>query len=781
LIRFVVAHRLRSGLRSAAGAGLALGLVLGLTLASFAAARATASAYSRVLEAADAETAVVSHGQSPSDAAAVLDELPAIARHRYNGGFIAFVSGIEPPFTGGVLAPAGDEFPLELPVLGAGRLPDPDDPGEVFINSFFADEAGIEVGQELTMHLLALEGEPRNVPVTVAGIGTLPREAVADDTVLTSIILPSRAFYEQHEDLRVYANSRIWLHDPDDLSGLAQPLSDRGFEIAEVRASERRGVEEALRPSVTVLAALGVLAGLATVVVAVQVAQRQQERWRADDEVLSALGTTRGARAVAHLAVLSAGVALAALIATAVMLLASPRAPIGPLHELDPGRGVGLDATVAVVGILALVALLSLATTALVFAGRSPNRVVDRPTRLTANAQRPSSLAGVSLALRGRRRSGLRLALAATAGAALLAGVATVVQSSRAVLATPERYGVNFDVLAINAFGDQEEGAIERAFGGPEVTAATSFTNVALLVEGRTVPGVGITDLKGRIGPTTLEGGDLRHDDEVVLGIDTADRLGVEVGDDVSVQAAAAFDGGPPPPPLDLRVIGLATFPAIAQQGVDEPRLGVGALVTRPTLDALSGSPDNLPEWTVARLADGVTPASLMAANPDGIQDQVGIPTRWFSEARPAELVQLDAADQVLAGAVIVSFLLLAALVVQGGWSRARTSRRQLSVLQALGCSRQQLARAAAWQPVPAGVAAVGIGVPFGVAAGRLGFSAFARSVAVVDDPSSPPWLVAALLLAVLISVGIGALVAGGVARRVPGAATLRDATGRRA
>ena len=78
--------------------------------------------------------------------------------------------------------------------------------------------------------------------------------------------------------------------------------------VSETRAQERRGVEEALGPTVTVLVALGLLASLATVVLAVQVAQRRQDRWRADDAVLTALGGTRGARAVIHLASVAAEV-----------------------------------------------------------------------------------------------------------------------------------------------------------------------------------------------------------------------------------------------------------------------------------------------------------------------------------------------------------------------------------------------------------------------------------------------------------------------------------------
>ena len=761
---------------------MVLGLALGLALASFAAARDTASSYGRVLDAADAETAAVAHDLSPEEAAAVLNAQPAIARHRYQGGYIAFVEGVDPALTGGVLVPAGDEFPLELPTLEAGRLPHPDRADEVFVNSVLADAADIRVGQELTMRVFSPDGDESVLrPVTVTGIGIFPREAVADETALTGIVVGTRAFHEANEEYRLYSNSRVWLDDPRDFPALARSLSAEGMFVSETRAQERHGVEEALGPTVTVLVALGLLASLALVVLVVQVAQRQQERWRADDTVLTALGGTRGARAAIHLASVAAEVVLASVIAIVVMLGASPVAPIGPLHDLDPAQGVHLDATVAVVGAVALAALLSLVTVTLVFARPATTRALERPSRATLAAQRPSSLAGLSLALRSRRRAGVRLALAATAAAGLLAGVATVVVSSRAVVDEPGRYGVDFEVLAFNSFGDQTEAGIERVFGGPEVTVAASYTSYPMLVDGRTVPGMSITPIRGESGPTLLDGEPVRHDDEVVLGVDTAERLGVGLGDRVQVQSGRAYPSGPPPPPLSLRVVGLATFATISQQGADEARLGVGALVTRPTFEQLLGSDDNLPEWTTASLAEGTDPTELIDANPDGVEDALGVNTRWFTDARPAEVLQLDEASPVLAGAVAVALLLLVAVVAQGAWSRTRAIAAELSVLQALGCSRNQLARTAAWQPVPPGLAALLVGVPLGLAFGRLAFSAFARSIAVVDEPSSPIWLVVTLALAVVASVGAGALVAGQVARHVSSAATLRDADAHRA
>jgi hypothetical protein len=308
-------------------------------------------------------------------------------------------------------------------------------------------------------------------------------------------------------------------------------------------------VEEALGPTVTVLVALGMLASLAVAVLVVQVAQRGQDRWRADDAVITALGGTRGALAVIHLASAATEVVLASAIGIAVMLAASPVAPIGPLHDLDPAQGVHLDATVAVVGIVALAVLLALVTVAVVYARPARNRALERPSRATAAAQRPSSLAGLSLALRRPSASGRAPRPGSIAGAGLLAGVATVVVSSRTVVDEPRRYGVDFDVLAFNSFGDQTAAGIEQVFGGPEVTVAASYTSYPMLVDGRTVPGLSVTPIRGESGPTILDGEPVRHDDEVVLGVDTAGRLDVGPGDRVQVQSGRAYPAGPPPPP----------------------------------------------------------------------------------------------------------------------------------------------------------------------------------------------------------------------------------------
>ena len=180
--------------------------------------------------------------------------------------------------------------------------------------------------------------------------------------------------------LRLYSNSRIWLDDPRDFPDLARALSAEGmFDLRDPGAGAPRRGGGAADRRVTVLVALGLLASLATVVVAVQVAQRRQDRWRADDAVLTALGGTRGARAVIHLASVAAEVVLAVRDRGRrdAGRVAAWR-PIGPLHDLDPAQGVHLDLTVAAVGVAG--------------ARRVAARVGDRRAGLrTARRRRPRS------------------------------------------------------------------------------------------------------------------------------------------------------------------------------------------------------------------------------------------------------------------------------------------------------------------------------------------------------------------------------------------------------
>jgi len=81
--------------------------------------------------------------------------------------------------------------------------------------------------------------------------------------------------------------------------------------------------------------------------------------------------------------------------------------------------------------------------------------------------------------------------------------------------------------------------------------------------------------------------------------------------------------------------------------------------------------------------------------------------------------------------------------------SRRRT---ESGLLKALGFVRRQIAAVVLWQAGAVAVAGIAIGVPLGLAAGRVIWRAFARNVGVVPVPVLPGWLIAALAAGVLVA-----------------------------
>ena len=77
--------------------------------------------------------------------------------------------------------------------------------------------------------------------------------------------------------------------------------------------------------------------------------------------------------------------------------------------------------------------------------------------------------------------------------------------------------------------------------------------------------------------------------------------------------------------------------------------------------------------------------------------------------------------------------------------------RQEMGLLKSLGFVRRQIALSVSWQTTT--VAAVGIvlGIPLGIAAGRLVWSAFASNLGVVADPVVKAWVVVAVAVGTLV------------------------------
>ena len=525
------------------------------------------------------------------------------------------------------------------------------------------------------------------------------------------------------------------------------------------------------------LVALGLLAFGATAVAAGQVIPRVTDRGGTEGETLHTLGMVRSQLRLTDLASSAVIAALAIGTAIVTLVVASPIATVGPLHDLDPVRGISVDLKVVAIGAVAIASTIVALTFGNSSTRRETGRAFSTPTPWLTNAVRgPAAVAGLTLAIRGGGRGRAWRPLAAcTAATALLAMCATFVQSAVALSETPSHYGFDADVIALNSYGDQSTEELSRAFRSDDVVAATGFTLTSLVVDGHTVPGLAATAVKGEVTPTILEGRPARAAGEIVVGRDTLGRLEAAVGDVVPVQLAAS--GGEREAtgePVDLRIVGIATFPPVNQVGTDVPRLGVGALVTRDTFLGMGGDEDNEPEFTMVRVGEDTNPTTIIASVPDGFRDLAQTPTTWFTDAKPAEIAQLDAVMPYLRGSPFVGYAVLFAVLAHALWARASESRRDLAVLQAVGCTTRQLKAVTAWQAVPTALAAVLFGVPVGIALGRWAFRQFAHSLAVVDGASTTMVIVGALVAAVLAAAAVAAVLSLLVARRISASTTLR-------
>jgi ABC-type antimicrobial peptide transport system permease subunit len=83
-----------------------------------------------------------------------------------------------------------------------------------------------------------------------------------------------------------------------------------------------------------------------------------------------------------------------------------------------------------------------------------------------------------------------------------------------------------------------------------------------------------------------------------------------------------------------------------------------------------------------------------------------------------------------------------------------RRRRRDLAILKALGFGRGQVTAAIGWQATTMAALALLLGIPVGIAAGRLVWTVFANTLGVVPEPVVALGAILLLIPAVLI-VGI--------------------------
>jgi hypothetical protein len=275
------------------------------------------------------------------------------------------------------------------------------------------------------------------------------------------------------------------------------------------------------------------------------------------------------------------------------------------------------------------------------------------------------------------------------------------------------------------------------------------------------------------VQPPLLSGNGLRTSTDIVLGASTLAALHKHVGDTVSV----APDGGVT---TTLRIVGIATLPAIGVGGETHLEMGSGAVVPFQLIPVAQrnqfNDPITGPNAIFVRWKPGTNDAAALHRL-QGIAQQLSNQANFGTVAapvqRPAEIVNyrtmgstpLLLGTALALGAIVALLLTLLASV--------RRRRRDLALLKTLGFTRGQLALTVTWQSTIAVAIGLLIGIPLGVVLGRELWIEFARQIHAVPAPTVPLVALVAVAAGGLVLAVAVALLPARVAARTPAAVLL--------
>jgi ABC-type lipoprotein release transport system permease subunit len=780
--------------------GLLIALVSGLVLAGVSAGRRTAAAFPR-FEAA--------HGYDVFEFA--LKPLPQIA----TDPAVASVVTLDTPATGSPTCACTQKinqyaFTLyEVPSnnwsrlvkLVAGTLPDPADPDQVVASTTLQEDgvhvgsvirvpvaapsqenaeiSGINVtpaGPTLTLHVVGIEVAESEFP----GNGSPPTFSLyAGQSLGSSLGQRALTFVEYLVRLRHGAN------DIPRFEANAQRLGADGSEDQDTPAAT---VAADIHPQAVgwwLLAGLTALAGL---LVLGQALSRQSVVEAQNRASLRSLGVSRRQMVLLEMARTMAigfvGVSVGMTLAFAL----SPLAPAGEARLAELSTEFSFDTLVLPLGaLLFLVVLIPLALVpALRFTrpGRSDDqgRLV-RPSRLVsllANAgATPSLLIGVRRAVeRGRGRDAVPVGsafLGSILAVAALCATSVFGSSLTHLTTTPTLYGQPFEAFLGTDFLPTASNAVVPALErSPAVLGITGGVSADVRINGTTVVALAGNALRGPLLLTTVNGHLPDADNEITLGASTMREVGASVGSLVKVTAPVPSGGSRT---SMFRVVGTTSFPPDFGAG----GLGTGAVFTFAGFFAAQCGPHNVQSSCERAATTSIGGTFLLHFAPDAAGRSVlhqltrEYPGTLEFPVTPENLVNFGEAVNfpLILGLVFIVFgisALIHVLVVS-----VVRRRREVGLLKTLGFVRSQIAFSVWWQSVTIALVGIVVGVPVGVAAGRVIWQAFAGNLGVLPQPIVVVWAIAAVAAGALVVANILAVAPAVVASRSRPALLLRS------
>ncbi len=550
------------------------------------------------------------------------------------------------------------------------------------------------------------------------------------------------------------------------------------FTVTIATQPELERIERAVRPTVTALVVLGVAAAAATLVLFGLAIARELRRTTGDQRQWRQLGMGVGPRAVVVSAPLAVAAVVGAITASAVTWIVG-LGPAGVVHVIDPALSRRLDAAALVtIGGLLVLSLVLLALLALRSARRPEFAPMASPgwaARLFAPRAAPPAVA-VGL----RAAYGPRAAVPVVAAGILLTSalVAALVfgTSLSALISSSRSYGWPWDLAATTGggYGDLE---LERAHtaldGNPDVASWTAlgYTN-GLSLDGQPMMTVMALDAVSDLDLSVLDGALPEAGDEVAIGSATAAERGLAIGDEVEIGGAIA--------PKHATISGIVVFPSLGPLLSERVGTGSGLLVPQALFEDAElvndwGTPVDAASFVGVELRDDSDEARSRIKEELAGLDSFDVPVFEHPRpVRPPEIIDAGSTRSVPVAVGVVLATITAIGLFAASWASARSRRREIAVLRALGFDGAQVRRSVRVQSLATMLGALLVGVPVGVVVGRVLWRAFAEQLGVLPEPASAwlPVLLAsgAALLVALLAAQVPAV----LASRTPPAEGLR-------
>lgn len=718
-------------------AGLAMGVVAGTRRTGTAPDRYTAHA------GGDPELTITQmYGQPLTDEIA---QLPGVDSTKA----IAFIpSFIVSPIDGTpILEPnpfAGNDDALGARVV-EGRFTDPTNPSEFTVNQSMADllddRFGMGVGDDFDVVSFSQDQVAANfdsvdmpavpaVAATLVGITEVPSEF--DEPSLQMVFSP--AFLTSNPDIGVVQTIiAVYLDDDTDprhvLEAVRQlPNGDGAFAVPTRVVSD--SARRAVRFQTTALWLVGALSVLAAATVIAQIASRAVRLRDEERESMLALGWRRVDRAVEFGVEGAILVLVAAPVAVVLSYALSSLFPLGALGSFEPHPGPRADWVVAFAGVVGLAAFVTLV--AALVGWRRPNVVVSPDSIGRVSGALSRSGGGMPLSVgarfawsnqRGNRAWGSLLA--GTAAVAALVGSVLVGVTLTTIVDRPDRWGVNFDQLFGNPYTGVDGDIVTPIVDIPDVLAATGANLGSVTINGSDTATIGFDSAKGDLVPTVLEGRDPRTNDEIGVGAEVARRVDVGVGDTVEVVGSSGEM-------RELTVVGIVVTPSSG---------GNGAAMTFEGYQALN--PEATQNVVLVNFGDGANAALIDEVAAANYSPPGSLPTP--TSVRALERV---VAAPFLFAAVVAVLLIIGSAYVSA--TSARSRRRDLAILRAIGSKPRQVRAVIHWQVSLVALTITLFGIPLGVALGRSIVRSLTDALGIVPGFESPVAVIAATVVLAL-------------------------------